>query len=572
VKKQLKHTLSGLALALALSPALSVSANPSAPQNLTVPVLAYDSTSLSLTWEKPPNYNDISFYNIYMNNKRIGNTKEAPATAAAEHIHAFYAAADNQRAEKISLHNYTVKSLQPNTSYSFTVRSVDAQGKESSDSKSIVQKTAALSPIYNVADYGAVGDGITMNTKSIQRAIDACQKGGTVLIPSGTYKSGALWLHSNMTLEVARGGILLGSEDPATYPFNYKLYSYSDDRYYALINASSTDDVPIENIRIIGSGTIDGNGWTKTETGSYSKANNKADKNGVYDPNHVLNIGILAKSQVEKLMASGMTFNQAYPRRSNLITLRGVKNIYYGGGLTFQNPANHTIVNVKCHNITVNNATIKTFDCNNGDGIESVLSNGLVVMNNYFDTGDDGMNFAAGMGADAAKEQPTSNSWIFNNYFHHGHGAIVIGSHTGAWIEKILAEDNIMEKTDIGFRAKTTPPMGGGARNILFRNNALKDIEQQAFIFTSGYFDPNSVIEYKKAASPGQFKNITIENCSIDKTGGSCITVQGLAEMPHKDLAFRNLHFYNVKPMEINYLENGTFYNVVFDKDNPPTK
>lgn len=52
-------------------------------------------------------------------------------------------------------------------------------------------------------------------------------------------------------------------------------------------------------------------------------------------------------------------------------------------------------------------------------------------------------------------------AWLFNNYFRMGHGAIVTGSHTGAWIEDILAENNVMYLTDIGLRAKSTSTIGG---------------------------------------------------------------------------------------------------------------
>ena len=55
--------------------------------------------------------------------------------------------------------------------------------------------------IYNVCDFGAVGDGTTLNTKAIQSAIDACHSdsGGTVIIPVGNFLSGTLELKSNVT-------------------------------------------------------------------------------------------------------------------------------------------------------------------------------------------------------------------------------------------------------------------------------------------------------------------------------------------------------------------------------------
>ena len=86
------------------------------------------------------------------------------------------------------------------------------------------------------------------------------------------------------------------------------------------------------------------------------------------------------------------------------------------------------------------------------------------------------------------RTEPTGKAWIFNNYIREGHGGVVTGSHTGGWIQDLLVEDNIMYKTDVGLRSKTNTPMGGGAKNILFKDNALEEIDGDGpFVFTSSY-------------------------------------------------------------------------------------
>jgi len=541
---------------------------PQSPTHLKVPALAVDEDSVTLVWEKPADYSKIAGYHVYMDGKLLGDSNSDGPSAAKSNIADFYQ--KNPKAQVITKHMYTAKDLKPSTKYNFTVRAVDDKGKESVDSNSVNQSTTAVPKIYDIKAYGAIGDGSTLNTKAIQAAIDACTPGGKVLIPAGVFKTGALWLKSNMTLEVAKDGVLLGSENAADYPYHFKLYPYSsDERFYGLINAMPKDNEPsLEKIRIVGEGVIDGNGWQKNAEGTaYLYAHNTVDKDGAMDANHVLNIGIAAKNQVESLMKSGQSFKSSYPRRANLITMRNVKEVYYGT-ISVINPANHTLVNIRCDDVTVNDVKFHTYDCNNGDGIEFTHGNGLTVINSYFDTGDDCINFAAGLGELGKKDPSTKNIWIFNNSFNHGHGAVVTGSHTAAWIENILAEDNVIENTDIGFRAKTAPQIGGGARNILFRDNAMKNIRQQAFIFTSGYSDPNAVVEYPKSKTPGQFKDITIKNCTIDGAGGAAIEIQGLPDAFHENLCFENLYFHNVKPMKINYLKNGSFTNIVFEEDN----
>lgn len=99
---------------------------------------------------------------------------------------------------------------------------------------------------FNVLDYGAKGDGKTLNTESIQKAIDQCYRGGggTVVIPSGTFMSGTLVLKSNITLHLDPAAVLLGAPEVDQY-----------EPHLALIYATNQ-----ENISISGTGKIDGNG------------------------------------------------------------------------------------------------------------------------------------------------------------------------------------------------------------------------------------------------------------------------------------------------------------------------
>src|SRR5581483_7137044 len=73
----------------------------------------------------------------------------------------------------------------------------------------------AGSRIYNIRDFGAKGDGKTLDTAALQAAIDACTAdgGGTVLVPAGTFVIGTVELKDNVTLHIAAGGTLLGSGD-----------------------------------------------------------------------------------------------------------------------------------------------------------------------------------------------------------------------------------------------------------------------------------------------------------------------------------------------------------------------
>ena len=126
-------------------------------------------------------------------------------------------------------------------------------GTETESSEAVIQKTTKVGKVNNIVDYGAKDTGkiveykgredeIETNTKAIQKAIDECEEGGKVVVPKWIYTLGALWLKSNMTLELEEGAVLSGSTNVDDYEQNYLLRDYSTDRRsWGLINAYSKD-------------------------------------------------------------------------------------------------------------------------------------------------------------------------------------------------------------------------------------------------------------------------------------------------------------------------------------------
>ena len=116
--------------------------------------------------------------------------------------------------------------------------------------------------VYNVRDFGAKGDGKTLDTAALQAAIDACTRdgGGTVLVPAGVFHIGTVELKSNVTLHLAAAATLLGSADGKQYHAVDAIPLHGDstlgDGNWALIFAvDGARTSPIE-----GPGLIDGQG------------------------------------------------------------------------------------------------------------------------------------------------------------------------------------------------------------------------------------------------------------------------------------------------------------------------
>jgi len=135
----------------------------------------------------------------------------------------------------------------PNTAFAATSRSSDAN--------------FIGARVYNIRDFGAVGDGKTSDTAAVQAAINACSKdqGGTVLVPAGVFVIGTIEMKSNITLHIAASGKLLGSPHAKEYYAAEAIPLKGDatlgDGNYGLIFG-----VNLQNVTIEGPGMIDGQG------------------------------------------------------------------------------------------------------------------------------------------------------------------------------------------------------------------------------------------------------------------------------------------------------------------------
>src|SRR5688572_23330652 len=130
---------------------------------------------------------------------------------------------------------------------------VFAQGK-----LPVIQKTQFRKDTFNIKKYGAIADGNTLNTESINNAIDACNKkgGGVVLVPAGLWLTGPVVIKSNVNLHLAAGSTLLFTDDKKEYP----LVKANWEGLPQMRNQSPISATDAVNIGITGKGIIDGNG------------------------------------------------------------------------------------------------------------------------------------------------------------------------------------------------------------------------------------------------------------------------------------------------------------------------
>lgn len=123
----------------------------------------------------------------------------------------------------------------------------------------LAASAAAIPGLFNVRDYEVAGDGRQLNTKALQRAVDACAaaRGGVVYFPPGRYLTGTIHLKSNVTLHLETGAVLLGSANLQDYPSTVPAFRSYTDNY---TEKSLIYGEKIENVAIEGRGVIDGQG------------------------------------------------------------------------------------------------------------------------------------------------------------------------------------------------------------------------------------------------------------------------------------------------------------------------
>ena len=485
---------------------------PSAPQTLMVPPVSTTSTGTTLIWSKPSTYSNVASYNIYKSGALLGNTTKL---------------------------FYTVTGLAPSTTTSFTVKAVAGSGALSADSNALAVTTPAAPTVINITSspYSAStsASGAT-NALAIQAAINACPAGGTVLVPAGTFVSGAIMLKSNMTLQI--DGTLKGSDLLADYPYtSWRFPYYTNANYMGLVNAYTTTYGSMSNVRITGTGTIDG--------GTYSSG---------------ASLTTLGTAQTN---AKGDT------ARGDLITAKGVNGLFLGGGLNIVHPSEHTIFISYSTNVTVNGINVSTYGIHNADGIDLATTDTAYIFNSTFDTGDDCVNLNAGTSAPGVTEnKPDNNIRVFNVLTNRGHGGVVFGSFTAGWIKNVLVEDSTFNGTDIGLRFKTGSDRGGGATLVTARDITMTSIATDAILFDSSYPAGSG---YAAASIPGVFQNINLSNITVSTAKGYGLWIHGLSNMQHNHINLTNVTLTKTKGASIDQFNTGVFTGLTFVSNSQST-
>ena len=397
--------------------------------------------SAEIYWEKPHDAAPSAMYSVFLDGKPAGQTDRT---------------------------HFTLEPLRVDTAYTAEVHCGDAV------IGCAVLRTSKARRRLNAHDFGATGDGRTMDTKSLQAAIDACGPEDEVYLPAGVYRTGALRLHSRMSLYVDADAVLQGTDRPEDYlpKIPSRFEGIEQMCYSSLLNLGHLDHRAGPNchdVLIYGKGTISGGGQPLAEA--------------VIEKERESLKGYL--SAHAELVASCENDSTIPGRaRPRLINMSNCQNIRITG-LTLQNGASWNVHMIYSRDIVTDHCIFRSKGIWNGDGWDPDSSENCTLFACRFYTGDDAVAIKSGKNPEGNEvARPARHIRVFDCVSELGHG-ITIGSEMSGGVEDVRIWDCDLAQAVYGFEIKGTAKRGGYVRDI----HLLDCVVARVLIHAVGYND-----------------------------------------------------------------------------------
>ena len=396
------------------------------------------------------------------------------------------------------------------------------------------------------------------NQKAINKVISLVSKkgGGKVIIPKGTWNTGAIELKSHVNLVLEEGATLHFAFEPKLYPLVRTSWEgLACWNYSPCIYAYKATD-----IAITGKGTIDGGGnndtfwqWNGSPRFGY--------KEGVTKESQKLG----SRSKLLKMAEDGVPFDErkfgmGYGLRPQLVNMVHCERILIKDVKMINSPF-WVIHPLLSKNITVDGVHVWN-EGPNGDGCDPEACENVLIQNCVFHTGDDCIAIKSGRNNDGRLwNQPSKNIIIRNCKMEDGHGGVVIGSEISGGCENVYAENCVMDSPHLEriLRIKTNNCRGGQVQNINMRNVVVGQCKEAVVKINLDY-------ERKEICYRGFepiVNNVNVENVTCQKSDYGVLIIGRDSLENVYDINIKNCKFDGVvkEPVKI----TGKTRNVKFD-------
>jgi polygalacturonase len=411
---------------------------------------------------------------------------------------------------------------------------------------------------FNIKEYGALGDGKTLNTEAFEKTMAACAAagGGIVQVPAGEWLTGPIKFRSNINLRLEKGALIQFTKDRTQYPM-IKAGSKSS----SIVPASPIYAYDCKNIAITGEGIIDGAGesWRPVKkmkttpaqwdallaSGGVLSADGKIwwpSKEALDGEQFVKDFKATGKKPDPISYLPARDFLRPY-----MLFMVNCENILLEG-VTIRNSPKFVFYPSRCKNLTMTGVTVfNDWWAQNGDGIDISACKNVIIYKCNVSCGDDAICMKS---SESSSDMPGTfaleNILIAACKVQRGHGGFVIGSNTDGGMRNIFVTDCEFDGTDIGIRVKSNAGRGGLVKDIYIDNIMMDNIIDEAVLFDTYYADvPAGKTREDDSTTKVQdkvpeFTNFYISNI-VCKAAEQAISIRGLPQMPVHHIYFKNM-------------------------------
>jgi polygalacturonase len=390
---------------------------------------------------------------------------------------------------------------------------------------------------FPITRFGATPDGASDATAAFAQAIAACAAagGGRVVVPDGTFVTGAIRLRSRVNLHLADGATLKFLRDPRAYlpAVLTRFEGVECMNYSPFIYAFEERDVAVT-----GGGTLDGQAdaehWWPWKGGA-----------GAASPNQAADRARLIDLSTRGVPVGERVFGDGHYLRPNFLQPYRCGNVLVEGVRIVNSPM-WEIHPVLCTNVTVRNVRISSHGPNN-DGCNPESSRDVLIERCSFDTGDDCIAIKSGRNDDGRRVNVASENIVIRDCeMKDGHGGVVVGSEISGGARNIFAERCRMDspRLDRVLRFKTNSVRGGVIEHVYLRDITVGQVAE-AVMAADFFYEEGDTGRYPPILRDVELRNVTSRRSKY------AFLLRGYAQSPITDVRVVDCTFDGVAESDV---------------------
>lgn len=380
-----------------------------------------------------------------------------------------------------------------------------------------------------ITEHGAVAG--TDCTAAIAAAIDqlAAAGGGRVIIPPGSYRTGAIHLRDRIELHLSDGAVLEFSRDPADYlPAVRTRYEGIDCYNYSPFVYA----VDCTDIALTGTGVLDGRAdqdhwwdWTSSERGP-SEGPSKQQ---------------LRAAGADAVPVDQRLFADQGRLRPGFVQFVDCRNVLVEQ-VTLRNSPMWVLHPLLCRNVIIRDVVVDSHGPNN-DGCNPESCSDVLITGCTFNTGDDCVALKSGKDADGRRLGiPCQNVLITDCEMRDGHGGITIGSEASGDVRQVVGRRCRMDSPDLkrGLRIKSSPNRGGVVEHIRFADITIGEVAKSVIEIALDYENVRTG-DHPPVVADIEFVRIRADQAE------RALTLIGLPQAPISDVRLTDCRFASMR-------------------------